>query len=48
MSTKSAEVQDQHQAQLGANLINEVGRVLAGQDTMVLLLLTGLLAGGHG
>jgi len=47
MSTTPADTSTQHQARLGANLINEVGKVLVGQDTMVLRLLTGLLAGGH-
>src|SRR3954471_17170830 len=34
-------------AQLGPTLIAEIGKVLVGQETMVLRLLTGLLAGGH-
>jgi len=47
MSTNSADMGSQQQARLGADLINEVGKVLVGQDTMVLRLLTGLLSGGH-
>jgi MoxR-like ATPase len=47
MSTSSANIDTQQQARLGVDLINEVGKVLVGQDTMVLRLLTGLLAGGH-
>lgn len=35
------------QAQLGTNLVNEIGKVLVGQETMVTRLLTGLLTGGH-
>ena len=35
------------QSQLGSNLVNEIGKVLVGQDTMVTRLLTGLLTGGH-
>ena len=31
----------------GVKLINEVNKVLVGQETMVNRLLTGLLAGGH-
>jgi len=34
-------------AQLGATLVNEVGKVLVGQELMVQRLLTGLLTGGH-
>jgi MoxR-like ATPase len=34
-------------AQLGPTLVAEIGKVLVGQETMVLRLLTGLLAGGH-
>lgn len=34
-------------AQLGTNLVNEVGKVLVGQDAMVSRLLIGLLTGGH-
>lgn len=47
MSTNAADTGTRQQARLGSNLINEVGKVLVGQDTMVLRLLTGLLAGGH-
>jgi len=46
MSTTTADAVRQ-QARLGTTLINEVGKVLVGQDTMVRRLLTGLLAGGH-
>jgi MoxR-like ATPase len=35
------------QAQLGAALVTEIGKVLVGQDMMVQRLLTGLLTGGH-
>jgi MoxR-like ATPase len=35
------------QAQLGPRLINEIGKVLVGQETMISRLLTGLLTGGH-
>ena len=34
-------------ARLGANLLNEVGKALVGQETMVSRLLTGLLSAGH-
>ncbi len=34
-------------AQLGNRLTSEIGKVLVGQETMVLRLLTGLLCGGH-
>jgi len=47
MGTNTADTGAQQQARLGTTLINEVGKVLVGQDTMVLRLLTGLLAGGH-
>ena len=47
MTTESRGPSDEAQAQLGANLTNEIGKVLVGQDAMVLRLLTGLLAGGH-
>ena len=47
MNTNASEIGSQQRDRLGANLINEVGKVLVGQDTMVLRLLTGLLAGGH-
>ncbi len=46
--TTEAETEDRdRQAQLGHNLINEIGKVLVGQEQMVLRLLTGLLTGGH-
>ena len=35
------------QRQLGTNLVNEIGKVLVGQDTLVTRLLIGLLTGGH-
>lgn len=47
MNTKAADAGAQQQSRLGTDLINEVGKVLVGQDTMVLRLLTGLLCGGH-
>ena len=47
MTTETTDNNSQQQSRLGPNLINEVGKVLVGQDTMVLRLLTGLLAGGH-
>ncbi len=34
-------------SRLGSNLTNEIGKVLVGQETMVMRLLTGLLTGGH-
>ncbi len=34
-------------ARLGADIVNEIGKVLVGQETMVSRLLTGLLCGGH-
>lgn len=37
----------QQQTRLGANLTTEISKVLVGQETMILRLLTGLLAGGH-
>ena len=37
---------DRHR-QLGTNLVNEIGKVLVGQETLVTRLLIGLLAGGH-
>ena len=37
---------DQHK-QLGTRLINEIGKVLVGQETLVTRLLIGLLSGGH-
>ena len=47
MSSNPADPNTPQQARLGANLINEVSKVLVGQETMVMRLLTGLLAGGH-
>lgn len=35
------------QRQLGADLVNEIGKVLVGQETLVTRLLVGLLTGGH-
>ncbi len=46
MSTSSPDINSRQQ-RLGTDLINEVGKVLVGQNTMMLRLLTGLLAGGH-
>ena len=34
-------------ARLGVDIVNEIGKVLVGQETMVSRLLTGLLCGGH-
>ena len=35
------------QRQLGTNLVNEIGKVLVGQENLVTRLLIGLLTGGH-
>jgi len=43
----SLEEQIARHARLGTDLVNEVGKVLVGQDAMVSRLLIGLLAGGH-
>ncbi|HYC57144.1 MAG TPA: MoxR family ATPase [Candidatus Binatia bacterium] len=46
--TTGAPVQDvSRYAKLGPDLVNEIGKVLVGQELMVTRLLTGLLAGGH-
>ena len=37
----------ERQAGLGSDLVNEIGKVLVGQEMMVSRLLTGLLTGGH-
>jgi len=34
-------------SRLGSNLVNEIGKVLVGQEAVVMRLLTGLLTGGH-
>jgi MoxR-like ATPase len=47
MSTHPAATASAKQSQLGPNLSNEIGKVLVGQETMVMRLLTGLLCGGH-
>jgi len=47
MSTEASAPDVQRYAQLGPTLINEIGKVLVGQENMVSRLLTGLLAGGH-
>ncbi|MBI5506128.1 MAG: MoxR family ATPase [Deltaproteobacteria bacterium] len=47
MSTEGSAQDVQRYAQLGPSLINEIGKVLVGQENMVSRLLTGLLAGGH-
>ncbi|MFV2065333.1 MAG: AAA family ATPase [Pirellulales bacterium] len=47
MVTNQIEDQIARHAQTCTNLINEVGRVLVGQETMVTRLLVGLLTGGH-
>ncbi|HEY5622487.1 MAG TPA: AAA family ATPase, partial [Gammaproteobacteria bacterium] len=45
-TTAGSERTDDH-ARLGPRLVNEIGKVLVGQEAMVSRLLTGLLAGGH-
>jgi len=47
MTTESATSNSDKFTQLGNALTSEVGKVLVGQETMVLRLLTGLLSGGH-
>ncbi len=47
MNSTSTEPETEQQAQLGANLSNEIGKVLVGQEAMVTRLLIGLLSGGH-
>lgn len=47
MSTAQIDEQIARHSQSCANLINEVGRVVVGQETMVSRLLIGLLTGGH-
>jgi len=47
MSTEGSAQDVQRYAQLGPSLINEIGKVLVGQENMVSRLLAGLLAGGH-
>ncbi len=47
MSTESVAATVDKQAQLGANLATEIGKVLVGQEAMVQRLLTGLLCSGH-
>ncbi|MEE3330957.1 MAG: MoxR family ATPase [Myxococcota bacterium] len=45
--SESAEGQVQEQAQTCNDLINEVGKVVVGQESMISRLLVGLLSGGH-
>jgi len=45
--SESAEGQIQEQAQTCNDLINEVGKVVVGQEPMISRLLVGLLSGGH-
>jgi MoxR-like ATPase len=46
--TTGAPAQDvSRYAKLGTDLVNEIGKVLVGQEMMVTRLLTGLLSGGH-
>ncbi len=47
MVTQQIEQQISRHAQTCTNLVNEVGRVLVGQERMVTRLLVGLLTGGH-
>jgi MoxR-like ATPase len=47
MVTHQIEDQIARHAQTCTNLVNEVGRVLVGQEPMVTRLLVGLLSGGH-
>ena len=47
MVTQPMEEQIARHAQTCTNLVNEVGRMLVGQERMVMRLLVGLLTGGH-
>jgi len=47
MTTAPLDEQIPRFAEICANLVNEVGRILVGQDEMVTRLLVGLLTGGH-
>ena len=47
MSTPQLSDEIARHGQLGRNLINEIGKVLVGQEYMVSRLLIGLLTGGH-
>ena len=47
MTAQQLEDEVSRHAQLGRNLINEIGKVLVGQEMMVSRLLIGLLTGGH-
>jgi len=47
MSITPAKENTDRQRQLGTNLVNEIGKVLVGQETLVTRLLIGLLTGGH-
>ena len=45
--SESAEAQVEEQARMCNDLINEVGKVVVGQELMISRLLVGLLSGGH-
>ena len=47
MSTETEKQNPDHLKDFGIKLINEINKVLVGQETMVSRLLTGILAGGH-
>ena len=47
MSTPQIEEQIARHSQMCTDLVNEVSRLLVGQEQMVQRLLVGLLAGGH-
>ncbi|MBV1880436.1 MAG: MoxR family ATPase [Pseudomonadales bacterium] len=47
MSTENTDQINTQFDQFGPNLINEISKVLVGQEALVSRLLTGLLAGGH-
>jgi len=47
MSTEKQEISNSKFDQFGPKLVNEISKVLVGQEAMVSRLLTGLLAGGH-
>ncbi|MGH7137363.1 MAG: AAA family ATPase, partial [Pirellulales bacterium] len=47
MTTAQIEEQITRHSQSCANLVNEVGRVIVGQEAMLSRLLIGLLSGGH-
>ncbi len=47
MSTTNTTETTGDASRLASNLVNEIGKVLVGQETVVMRLLTGLLTGGH-